>query len=238
MPNPRFTATNINRAFQLNWHLSLFPREPVATEFPQLVPLLDQLRQATEKDGVRILRTKTNSKNAQLFFLSTTPEVVPSEIVRSVKGRLQYLIRETIPKAFQHHQMADPVVQKRFEEVGRFENADIDLAAEESNAYGRFRIAYHFVFTRPQRWSAIDSQSIRAWKSVAVQSVEKHGGRVAECSVLADHMHVLVKAPMSQGPESYALSIMNNLAFVEGRECVQAGYHVGTIGVYGRAAVK
>jgi len=263
MPDPRYTSNNIKRAFQLNWHLSLFPRDDVVGKMPQLVESLDALREATEKDGVRILRTKTGQKNTQLFFLSSKPNVMPSQIVRSVKGRLQYVIRDAVPKAFQrnfhlasvgsasadtvrqyvrrqteHHQMADPKVQKRFEEVGRFEDASIDLVAEQTNAYGRFCLAYHFAFTRTQRWSEIDVGAIEAWKKVALRSVEKHGGHVGECSVLADHMHVLVQAPMSISPELLALSIMNNLTFIEARECLQSGYYVGTIGLYGRGAVK
>jgi hypothetical protein len=101
--DPIYTAENTTAAFQLNWSLSLFGK----TKIPDQEPWLNELRTATELDGVRILSSKTRSDNTVQFLVSTCPRSSPADIVRSVKGRLQYSIRELIPKAFRRNYHVD-----------------------------------------------------------------------------------------------------------------------------------
>ena len=87
---PIYTADNTTTAFQLNWSLALFCR----CELPDPSAWLEELRETKEADGMRILSSHVRSQNTLQFSVSTRPASAPSEIVRSIKGRLQYLIRD------------------------------------------------------------------------------------------------------------------------------------------------
>ena len=84
---PIYSLDNTTPAFQLNWSVGLFGRVP----FPPSCDWLEQLRTATEPDGVRILEFHSTQSNVGQFLVSTRPQLSPSEIVRSLKGRWQYL---------------------------------------------------------------------------------------------------------------------------------------------------
>jgi hypothetical protein len=84
---PIYTVDNCRAAYQLNWALALFWHE-----------LIDEtgwagdLCAAVERDGVRILKHRFIKPRVSHFLLSSRPEVSPAEMLRSVKGRLQYLV--------------------------------------------------------------------------------------------------------------------------------------------------
>lgn len=86
---PIYTATNVTPAYQLNWGLTVFWRQPPIPDHEWL----KELQAATEPDGVRVLKHRFTTNNASQFFVSTKPHVAPSEMIRSIKGRLQHLIR-------------------------------------------------------------------------------------------------------------------------------------------------
>ena len=140
---PIYTPDNCNPAYQLNWSLTLFWRVSGAELEPDLI---SSLKNATEKDGVRILKYRATGSQVSQFLLSTKPNTAPQTAIRSVKGRLQYLVREKYPKAFQrnyslhsigsakreviehyvstqlgHHKMADRKVQARLTQSDIFE---------------------------------------------------------------------------------------------------------------------
>jgi hypothetical protein len=73
------------------------------TKIPDQEIWLNELKTATELDGARIPPSKTRSDNTIQFLVSTCPRSSPADVVRSVKGRLQYLIRERNPKAFRRN---------------------------------------------------------------------------------------------------------------------------------------
>ncbi len=95
---PIYTADNVKIAYQLNWSLTVFWHDaPFSDDW------LPALRQVTEADGVRILEHRFVTPTCSLFLISTRPELLAREIPRSVKGRLQYLVRDRWPKAFQRN---------------------------------------------------------------------------------------------------------------------------------------
>lgn len=96
---PIYTGQNTNPAYQLNWTLSVFGKDELAA--PNT--FLGDLKGAVEVDGLRILSVNQRLENTLQFLISTRPESAPSEIVRSIKGRLQYLIRDQLPKAFRRN---------------------------------------------------------------------------------------------------------------------------------------
>jgi hypothetical protein len=130
MPDPIYTADNVRVAYEL---LAVFWRHAAPTPTSWLEPL----HSATEPDGIRILEHHFTQANISQFLISTKPHVTPAQCIRSVKGRLQHLVRAALPKAFrrnyairsigasnqdviegyvarqlEHHRMADPRIKE------------------------------------------------------------------------------------------------------------------------------
>lgn len=171
---PIYTTANTNPAYQLNWGLTIFWRDGSLPGQTWLQPL----QQATETDGVRILQHRFSTRGASQFFLSTKPHASPSEIIRSVKGRLQHLIGSQMSKAFQrnyairsvgevtrsvvekyvtdqlgHHRMADPRVQQMLSKYQR--TYDVDLKAPVISSHGEYWYNLHVVLVNEERWMEI-----------------------------------------------------------------------------------
>ena len=131
---PIYTSDNCRAAYQLNWSLALFSRQPVVDS-----NWLSDLKRAAEPDGVRVLEHRFAKPGVSQLLVSTRPETAPERLVWSVKGRLQHLVRRQYPRAFQrnyglrsvgsaareaiegyvrsqvtHHPMADPRCRRRF----------------------------------------------------------------------------------------------------------------------------
>ncbi len=255
---PVYTAANTRPAYQLNWGLSIFWRDQPRPEATWLA----ELQAACEPDGCRILRYRSAGKQTSQFFVSTEPGVSPVQLVRSVKGRLQHLLREDSPKALRrnywlrsigsatretvqqyvrtqqdHHQMADARVQQA---LGRYRMTDSEVRLEEQTitAHARHWYNLHLVLVSAGRWMEIDHGVLGRSFSMARRLAERHGFAVAELTFLADHLHVLLRPRASWTPEAVALCYLSNLAYVQDmRPVYQFGYYAGTCGEYDRGAV-
>ena len=132
MPESLYTPDNCHGSYRLTWSLAVFWQAPMSD-----ASWLGELTSATETDDVRVLKHRFAGPAASQFLFSTTPAVAPSAAMRSVKGRLQHIVRGDRPKAFRrnyalhsigsarrevveeyvasqlgHHRMADPQVQE------------------------------------------------------------------------------------------------------------------------------
>lgn len=256
---PLYTSENTTVAYQLNWSVALFG----TGEFPSSDVWMEDLKMATESDGVRILEHHEAAANVSLFLVSTKPFVSPSQIVRSVKGRWQYLMREVTPKAFrrnysissvgetksdvleryvarqpQNHPMADADVQQRIEAL-QFHDASVNLGADRISSHGRFIHSLHVVLENESGWNEIRNDVLIRSRRMIIDSAAKHLWGLARIGIVSNHVHVLLTADVTESPESVALSLMNNLAYVQGmRPVLRFSYYVGTFGEYDRAAVR
>jgi REP element-mobilizing transposase RayT len=255
---PIYTPETVSPALQLNWGLTIFWRQ---TPIPDNA-WLTQLQADTEPDGVRVLRHRVCSNDASQFFISTQPHVSPAQMIRSVKGRLQHLIRERQPKAFQRnyairsigsatrsvveeyvgkqldrHSMADSRVQNMLHDYQRVHPA-VDLSLPVLTAHGKCWYGLHLVFVNEQRWSEIRREVLDSRMQMIQRVAEKHGHRMSRVALLADHVHVTLGCAVDQRPAEIALSYLNNLAYAAGMKPVfQLSYYVGTIGEYDRGVV-
>ena len=256
---PLYTPDNTTAAYQLNWSLALFGTE----EFPSQEDWLNDLKMATESDGVRILEHHAAAANVSLFFVSTTPQVSPSQIVRSVKGRWQYLIRRMVPKAFRRnysissvgeatsevlekyvasqprkHPMADVRVQQQIE-VLQFRDDSVNLRAARISSHGRFIYNLHIVLENEAGWHETRSEVLIRSRQMILDASAKHRWGLARIGIVSNHIHILLTANVTESPESVAMSLMNNLAHVQDMKPVlRFSYYVGTFGEYDRAAIR
>ena len=258
MPEPTYRGADLKPAYQLNWGLTLFWRGDSVPAGKWLQPLIE----ATETDGVKVLKHRVTTHDNCQFFLSTKPALAPDQIIRSVKGRLQYLIKDVIPKAFQrnysirsvgqtrraivenyvanqleHHVMADPVVQA---ELSNYQKAfsSIDLSEPRFSSHGQYWNNLHLVLVNQQRWNEVRSSKLEATMRMIERSAEKHGHSLSRLAILCDHLHMTLGCGVTESPEAVAVKYLNNLAFVyEMRPVYKFGFYAGTIGEYDWGAV-
>src|SRR5205807_3695960 len=81
------------------WSLAVFWHAPA----PESAGWLKALKEAVEPDGVRVLEHHQRNPKVSQFLLSSNCATTPAQMIRSVKGRLQYLVRREQPKAFQRN---------------------------------------------------------------------------------------------------------------------------------------
>ena len=259
MPDPLYTAENCKFAYQLNWSVSIFARQAIPAQSEWLANLKDNV----EPDGVRILECRTVDETSTQFLISTKPEVSPSKTIQSLKGRLQYAIREHIPKAFrrnyfigsvgsvkreavetyiqsqtEHHTMADVRVQRRLDEL-QIENPDIDLSTVRRSSHGEFVHNLHLVFVHAERWNEIREPRLQALYGMIRRASSSKGHSLSRAGILADHVHMALGCAVDESPRDVALGYMNNLAFAQGMTRIyQYGCYVGTFGKYDLGAIR
>ena len=256
---PIYTVENTRPAFQLNWSVCLFGK----VDLPPPSTWLDQLNAATKPDAVRILEFRTTRSNVAQFLVSTVPNVSLAEIIRSLKGRWLYLIRTEHPKAFRRnyyigsvgeannrvldqyiagqtskHKMADPRVQKHLESL-QFHDTSIDLGLVKTSNYGQFVHSLQVVVENVDAWHEIREQVLADSRAMIIRTAAKKSWQLSRIGMLSNHIHVLLGADMSESPASISLSLMNNLAYVQGlKPVLRFSYYVGTFGRYDRNAVR
>ncbi len=252
MPPPIYTIANCRPAYQLNWSLSVFWNEPAEND-----AWLGDLAEATEGDGVRILQHRFVQPATSQFLASTRPETAPPAIAQSVKGRLQYLVRDKRAKAFrrhyglrsvgsvsrndveqyvrgqlEHHPMADRSVQQR---LGRFQidQPHVDLTQPRRSGHAEYRYNLHVVFVNDARYMEIREERLAAIRDMILRASEKHEHLVSKAAIIPDHIHLAVGCRLDQSPAEVALGYMNNLAYAVGQTAIfRYGFYVGTFGEY------
>ena len=98
MVEPVYTSENVKPAWQLIYSLTVFWKTSPGTD-----SWLVELSAQVEADGLRILEHRFRDGLTSMFLISTTPDVGPVRIPARIKGRLQHLLRFTIPQPFQRN---------------------------------------------------------------------------------------------------------------------------------------
>jgi REP element-mobilizing transposase RayT len=259
MVSPLYTAENCKPAWQLRWSLALFGK----WELPASDQWLDSLKSVVEPDGVRILEQSRRHGHVLMFLLSTMPFVAPPAIVRSVKGRLQHLLRERFPDAFrrnfsltsvgearadvvenyvatqlQHHLVADPRTEELLHKY-RFCDAAASVIEPDLSSHGRYVYGLHLVLVHAERWRNVDESLLKSRYEMIPAAAKKKEQHIARFSLLPDHVHLVLRGNYRESPQDIALAYLNNLAFAQGMQRVfDFGYYVGTIGSYDMQAVR
>jgi REP element-mobilizing transposase RayT len=255
---PRYTSNLCSPAYQLNWSLSVFGRESL----PSPASSIEALREALQKDQLKILEFNHNPPNIVQFFVSSQPNANPSDIVRLIKGRWQYLVRTREPLEFRRnyritsvgtanadvlnsyinrqpdkHLMADPRVQELIESL-QFHDAQVDLTTVRRSSHGEFRYALQVVIESESGWHDVRSSVLTAYRQAIVASCRKYDWFLARIGLLSNHVHVLVGPGIEESPMDVALVLMNNMAFTQGmKPMFRKSFYVGTFGEYDRGAI-
>lgn len=258
-PAPIYSNLNCKPAYQLNWSISLFGR----ASLPGPSAWSDALRVVLESDGIHVLETTSRGSQVFQFFVSTQPSTAPTDILRLLKGRLQYLIRDQCPSAFRRNYrlesvgsaradvvekylagqlrrqgMADPRAQARLVTF-QIDNHAVDLSSIRYSSHGQFIYNLHVVLVHADRGIRADEQSLRQTRDMVLKVVGKNALTISWGAILGDHLHLTLGCDLKQSPEEIALSLLNNIAFAHGMvPWFEFGYYVGTFGPYDRGAIR
>jgi REP element-mobilizing transposase RayT len=252
-----YTPDNVAVAYQLNWGLCLFWRIRASADSDWLSILKEQCEPA----GLRILNHQLLSDDISQFFVSTQPHIVPAEIARGVKGRLQRLVRDEAPKPFQRnydlhsigstqrekvenyvarqlqHHATDELTISADEKDLQLVNPEVDLGRIRYSSHSRFRCNLHIVFRFAER--VIDTDRLPNVRQTLRRTAAKHDHELSRIGLLDDHVHLVLGFGLRESPLHLALPYMNNVAWVFGMSPVlRFSCFVGTCGEYDRGAVE
>lgn len=257
-PQAVYSDKNIKVAYQLDWSLTLFWRDP---QWPD--DWFESLQQALELDGIRLLKHRFSEPHISLFLISTKPDVLPTNIPRRVKGRLQHLLRDRVQKPFQrnydlrsigsttreklegylasqleHHPQEDRTTHWMLSDM-QMVRPDVDLSQSRFTAHGRFWSNLHLVMVNERRWRETSQQNIAHIRAMLIRAAEKKHHLLSRLAILPDHMHLLLGIGMDESPLSVGLSYMNNVVFVYGMQSVlKPSCFIGTFGEYDLGAIQ
>ena len=254
---PLYLPENCRFSAPLTWGVSVFWKSAQTS-----APWLDAITQALEPDGIRVLGHRFSDPTTSQISVSTLPDVAPELIVQRVKGRLQYLVRGTLPKAFRrnfairgfghvtrsvienyvatqlgHHRMADARIQERFLSF-QIDDPTVDLSQPQQTSHGIYWHNLHVVLVHSERWAEVRESVLQAVHDMIRKVAQGKGYRLSRGAILADHIHVTLGCPFDVSPADVALSYVNNLAYVHGMKPVfQYGAYIGTFGEYDQRVV-
>ncbi len=256
---PLYTAANCRIAYQLNWSLSVFGRAVL----PPAQQWIEELKAAVEPDGVRILEHRFVQPHVLQFFLTSRPEVSPADVVRSIKGRLQYLIKAQFPRAFRRNYRIEsvgsanletidgyvarqldrhPMADSRARDVlGRLQYFDPSAHLDDiqySNA-GQFIWNLHVVLENAAGWHEVREEVLAAMRDMIIRASRAKRYRLSRIGLVSNHLHVTLGCNMTDSPLCVGLGLLNNLAFVNDMKAVfKYSFYVGTVGNYDRHAIR
>ena len=259
MPEPLYTSCNCTPAYELRWSLALF----ATVDLSATDAWLNDLKAAVETDGVRILECRVAQPPVLHFLLSTKPTIAPPQIVKSVKGRLQHLVRRVHSTAFRrnfslasigdvrhdvietyvanqlgHHRMADERVQADLRQF-QLSFPEVDLTEPVFSSHGRYVYNLHLVLVHDSRWCEVHLDRITKTRDMGLGVAKKKQHRLSRAAIIPDHVHLAMGCSLNESPEAFALAYLNNLAYAQGMKPVfRYSYYVGTFGEYDMDAVR
>ena len=261
-PTPTYTPPHVRPAYHLRFGWTGWVSNGAFPPFPE-GPHREALIDAWEREGVRLLEHHVDGDHLQATF-STQPQVAPAFLAARVKGRLQYAYREMGSPVVFRRKLAvraigdntrDVVEQYVHRQLDRADLADpryrenmrlhhqhdptVRLDQPFETASGRYWYNLHLVCVTADRFRMGSGETPAMIRATCLQTVAKHGCALVELSVMADHIHLALKANPEKSPEELALGLMNNTAWRLGRvRFWEAGYYAGTFGEYTMRAVR
>ena len=125
---PIYTEANTKPAWQLDWAITVFWRQP-----PFTTDWLYDLRSALEPDGIRILAHQFAHQDRSQFLVSTLPSVKPVDVMQRLKGRLQHLVRDRWPKALRRNYDLHSIGSTRREKVEAYVASQLEHHGVETD---------------------------------------------------------------------------------------------------------
>jgi len=257
-----YTAGSVRaiHALRYDWTGWLSGKQP----FPPTTP--DAVHEAAELwqgDGLTLGEFRICDDSIQILF-ETTPGVSPTFFTARVKGRLQHALRRAgtpvkfsrkvsfrslgeniravveayLGKQVQKEKFADQRFERRMEEYAVVRD-ETDLKEPTATASGRYWYNLHMVLVGSGRLRIVDYGMLARIRDAAVRVMDAKRYLLKSLSVMPDHIHLAFRGHIEKSPEETALSTMNNLSYLLGRNRVwEDEYYVGTFSEYALDSVR
>lgn len=134
--------------------------------------------------------------------------------------------------------MADHQVQARLEEL-QFHDEFVDLSQLQIGTYGQYLNSLQIVLENAGGWHEVREEPLSRIRSNVIGAARKKDWRLSRIGLLSNHLHILLGAAVTESPQSVALSLMNNIAYVYSMTPVlKFSYYAGTFGGYDRGVIR
>ena len=134
--------------------------------------------------------------------------------------------------------MADDTLQERIEAI-QFHDKAVDLSKPCIGTYGQYLNSLQIVLENAESLHEVRETQLMRVRNVIARACRKKEWRLSRIGLLSNHVHVLLGAGVTESPQSVALSLMNNIAYVyDMKPILKFSYYVGTFGGYDRGAVR
>jgi REP element-mobilizing transposase RayT len=252
------SSSSCSRAYQLNWSLSVFGKE----RLPNPESTFHALREAVLRDELHLLEFYFREPNVVQFLISSQPQSSLSSIIRSIKGRWQYLSRDIEPIEFRRnyritsvgdannavlseyvakqpnrHRMADPQVDELLHSL-QFSDPTIHLDKVQRSSYGEYVHNLHIVLETSEGWNEVRENVLRAYLQAIQQACREERWRLSRIGLVCNHIHILLGAGIADAPERVALELLRRVKEAQSMKGMwKSSYYVGSFGAYDRGAI-
>jgi REP element-mobilizing transposase RayT len=261
-PRPIYTPKNVRKIHHLryDWTGWLSDEAP----FPATTQdAIRACREGWEKDGLSFSEFRIHNDRAQILF-DARPDISPVTCTTRVKGRLQHALRQAgtpvhfsrkisfrslgenvdrtvegyLRKQVRKEGFVDPRYEARMNAF-TIESDAVELSQPVATKSGRYWYGLHVVVVMASRRRVIDLGLMGKMRDACLAIGRKKECGIKAVSVMPDHTHVAIKGNIALSPEEIAMSFLNNLAFVMGRNRVwKDEYYVGTFSEYGMDTIR
>ena len=256
-PEPAFTSDNSTCVHNLfySWHGCLSDKEPFPKETADIIK---QCAPLWEKEGIELLKF-TEKSNILQILCKVHPKTSPETFAHRIKGRLAYAFREaSIPVKFSRsigfrslgfntsevvkHYIdgqvkKEDLADERYREIlKQFTCSDnsIDFSDAHKNRRSRYWYNLHLVIVIADRSIRITKdETFEKIRAIIPAIAEKHQHKIADFSVMPDHIHIAMQANPENTPYEIGLSFLNNLTYtMKMRYFWNEEFYVGTFSEY------
>ncbi len=221
---------------------------------------LDVIRQTTdlwESDGLTLGEHCVAGDKVQILF-SARHDVTPVVFAARIKGRLQHALRQRgtpvkfsrkvafrclgdntsevvtgyLRKQVSKEGFVDPRFEKHMEEYTVVRD-NVDLSKPATTVRGRYWYNLHLVLVVDGRVQFKMTEPLAKLRDGCLRIAKQKGYRLKSVAVMLEHIHISLGGVPDHSPEDIALTFMNNLVWIMGRNRIwQDGYYVGTFSEY------
>ncbi len=256
-PNPIYTTDNIRTVSSIHydWNGWLHDDKPFPDSLDQAIKTCQPI---WEKEGMTLDTYKKSDHQLQCLF-TASPEISPALCASRAKGRLQYAFRQLgTPVSFNRKIAVRSLGDNTSDIVGKYilkqskksdyidprfkiylekfisKDANIIFSEPKISGHGRYWYNLHLVIVvQDRRFPMTRDETFSKVNDACFRIAEKKGYKIAELSVMPDHIHMALRSNIEHSPLETGLCFLNNLAYMLGNNRHWSEeFYVGTFSEY------
>lgn len=257
----QYSTHNLHPTSHINYGWTGWPSSGPLPALPSPA-FLPELSAAWERDSLHLLTHVWEPKQVQLTF-AAVPAVSPVLFTQRVKGRLQHDLRAAgSPTSFsrkvtmrslghnrsrtvasyvnaqlKHTELADARYRKMLDDAA-FSDPRVDFSQPSETNSGRYWYNLHLVLVTANRFRMGGAAFLAKIRESCLQTAAQSDCRLAELSIMPDHLHVALRGSIQMSPKEIGLAFQNSTARVAACRLWQDDFYVGTFSEYDLGALR